>query len=102
MEPSTSIIPLIKGTSSYKIKIPSDVENKIIYLCNKISQIEWSGILFYSYSGSFEDGSLEIVCKDIYLMDIGISTYTDFFMSPEVMSYMVDNDLLDCQLGLIH
>ena len=35
-------------------------------------------------------------------MDIGSSTYTEFDMNPYVISYMTDNDLLDCQVGLIH
>lgn len=36
-------------------------------------------------------------------MDIGSSGYTEFDMSPEVISYMADHtELLDMQLGLIH
>jgi hypothetical protein len=64
---------------------------------------EWSGILFYTYSGLFEDNSLEIKCVDILLMDIGGVATTEFNMSPEVISYMTDHpELLDCQTGLIH
>lgn len=64
---------------------------------------EWSGVLFYNYSGNFEDGSLEIHCVDIYPMDIGNATYTEFNMSPDVISYMAQKpELLDCKMGLIH
>ena len=36
-------------------------------------------------------------------MDIGTAAYTEFDMSPDVISYMADNpELLDCQMGLIH
>lgn len=35
-------------------------------------------------------------------MDLGESTFTDFVESPEIIAYMVDNDLLDCYTGLIH
>ena len=50
-----------------------------------------------------EEENLVITCKDIYVMDIGTSAYTEFDMSPDVISYMTDNtDLLDCQMGLIH
>lgn len=35
-------------------------------------------------------------------MDLGESAFTDFVESPEIISYMVDNDLLDCYTGLIH
>lgn len=94
---------LEKHTDIYKLVIPADVENKIRYLCNKISQVEWSGTLFYTYSGSFEEGTLEIRCVDIFLMDIGSQTYTEFDMSPDVVAYMTDHpELLNCQMGLIH
>lgn len=94
---------LEKYTDIYKLVIPADVENKIRYLCNKISQVEWSGTLFYTYSGSFEEGTLEIRCIDIFPMDIGSQTYTEFDMSPDVVAYMTDHpELLNCQMGLIH
>ena len=94
---------LEKHTDIYKLVIPTDVENKIRYLCNKISQVEWSGTLFYTYSGSFEKGTLEIRCVDIFPMDIGSQTYTEFDMSPDVVAYMTDHpELLNCQMGLIH
>lgn len=97
------MLSLEKHTDIYKLVIPADVENKIRYLCNKISQVEWSGTLFYTYSGSFEEGTLEIRCVDIFPMDIGSQTYTEFDMSPDVVAYMTDHpELLNCQMGLIH
>ena len=53
--------------------IPQKVEAKIRYACKLIPDVEWSGILFYTYTGNFEDGSLIIKCEDIYIMDIGSS-----------------------------
>ena len=89
--------------STYKLIIPIEVEEKIRHLCNKISSVEWSGTLFYNYSGSFEDNTLEIRCVDIFPMDIGSSSYTEFDMSPDVIAYMTEHpELLDCQIGLIH
>ena len=98
------ILPQIeKHLDSYKIIIPIEVENKIRYLCNRISEVEWSGTLFYTYSGSYENKDLEIKCVDILLMDIGSAGYTEFDMSPEVISYMTEHpELMDCQVGLIH
>ena len=98
------ILPQIeKHLDSYKIIIPVEVENKIRYLCNRISEVEWSGTLFYTYSGSYENKDLEIKCVDILLMDIGSAGYTEFDMSPEVISYMTEHpELMDCQVGLIH
>lgn len=94
---------LLKKKSSYKIIITDDVEKKIRYLCHKIPNVEWSGVLFFTHEGSIETENLIITCVDIYLMDIGTGTYTEFDMSPDVISYMCDNpNLMDAQTGLIH
>lgn len=96
-------IALLKRQDSYKITIPEEVESKIRFVCQKIWKDEWSGTLFYKPEGSFEDGTLNIRCVDIYIMDIGSAAYTEFDMSPDVISYMTENpELLDCQMGLIH
>lgn len=96
-------LSLEKHTDTYKLVIPADVEKKIRHLCNKVSQVEWSGTLFYTHSGSYEEGTLEIRCVDIFPMDIGSQAYTEFDMSPDVIAYMTDHpELLDCQMGLIH
>ena len=96
-------IPLVKKSTSYKIVIPAKVERLIRFLCERVWDTEWSGVLFYNPTGAFEDGSLEIHCVDILPMDIGSATYTEFDMSPDVISYMAQNpELLDCKMGLIH
>lgn len=87
---------------TYDIVISDYVERKIRHLCNKIYNIEWSGILFYTYEGSIEKDNLKIICQDILPMDIGNSSYTDFNMSPDVIAYMTQYDLLHCECGLIH
>lgn len=105
MEEKTTkkLIPLEKYTDTYKLIIPIEVERKIRHLCSKISDVEWSGTLFYTCSGSYEDKTLEITCVDIFPMDIGSATYTEFDMSPDVVAYMTSHpELLDCQMGLIH
>ena len=97
------LLPLEKHSGIYKLVIPADVEKKIRHLCNVVSQVEWSGTLFYTHSGSFEEGNLELRCVDIFPMDIGSAAYTEFDMSPDVIAYMTDHpELLDCQMGLIH
>jgi len=94
---------LVKKSATYKIIIPTKVERLIRFLCERVWDTEWSGVLFYTPSGTFEDNSLEIHCVDILPMDIGSATYTEFDMSPDVISYMAQNpELLDCKMGLIH
>lgn len=84
--------------------IPETVEAKIRYLQNKFPSTEWSGVLFTTHTGSFEAGDLVITCQDLYPMDLGNSTYTEFFMSEEVTAYIAEHsdELWDCDMGLIH
>lgn len=99
----TKRTPLVKRSTSYKIIIPAAVERTIRFLCERVWDTEWSGVLFYTPTGDFEDGSLEIHCVDIFPMDIGNATYTEFNMSPDVITYMTQKpELLDCKMGLIH
>lgn len=91
------------GTYNYKLIIPEEVEKKIRFTCQKVWDTEWSGTLFFTHEGSFENNDLVIKCVDIYIMDIGTQAYTEFDMNPDVIAYMCNNpELLDCQIGLIH
>lgn len=93
---------LIHNGTRYKMVIPANVEQKIRFACASVPNQEWSGVLFYTYRGTFEGDDLVITCKDILVMDVGTATYTEWCADAEVIGYMVDNDLLDCQLGIIH
>ena len=95
--------PLIKKQSTFNLFIPRKVEEKIRYLLHKFPSTEWSGVLFTKHTGSFEDGSLEIHCEDIYPMDLGNATFTSYKMDETVASYIANNiELFDCDLGLVH
>ena len=102
---STKVTSLVQksGTYNYRLVIPAEVERKIRFACQKVWSTEWSGTLFFTHEGSFENNDLVIKCVDIYIMDIGTQTYTEFDMNPDVITYMTEHpELLDCQMGLIH
>lgn len=88
--------------SSYKLIIPQHVEGKIRTLLREVHNIEWSGVLFYTYSGSFETKDLVLICQDLVPMNIGSTGYTEFDVNEDIITYMTMHDLLDCQMGLIH
>jgi hypothetical protein len=89
--------------TTYKLFVPRKVEEKIRYLIRKFPSTEWSGVLFYTHAGKFEDGSLEIYCEDIYPMDLGTGTFTDFKMDETVVGYIAENiELFGCETGLCH
>lgn len=94
---------LIKSPLCCDLIVTANLEAKIRKLCSIISTIEWSGTLFYKVEGNAESG-LIIKCIDLYLMDIGNATYTEFDLNPDILSYMMDNDLLgeDVYHGLTH
>ena len=99
-----TILPqLIKGSATYKLIVPEKVEEKIRYLLRKFPSTEWSGVLFYTHEGTFEDNSLVVTCQDIYPMDLGTSGWTEFKMNEDVSAYMADNiELFDYDMGLVH
>lgn len=99
------VLELVHRQDMFKIVIPVEVEKKIRFLCKNIWDVEWSGVLFYKVEGAFEDKSLTIRCVDLFQMDIGTSTYTEFNVSPDMATYMVDHpELLEEGIyqGLIH
>lgn len=93
---------LKKQDTTYKLIITPELEEKIRFLCARFPNNEYSGVLFYDYTGRFEDNSLVLTAKDFCLMDYGSATYTEFDKSAEICNYMIEHDLLECQQGLMH
>lgn len=93
---------LILDDKKYSLIVTKSLEDKIRYLCAKFPDNEYSGALFYRVEGDFSTNDLKIVCVDFCICDIGSSTYTEFETRPEVVSYMCNNDLIDCYIGLLH
>lgn len=92
-----------KWNKQYPLIISDKLEKKIRVLCNKFPSTEWSGILFYSCKGSFQDDSMEFTAEDLLFMDTGGSVTTEFYLDEaNIGSYIIDHDLFGCQCGLIH
>lgn len=104
MKEETKTLPqLVKGSSTYKMIVPEKVEEKIRYLIRKFPHTEWSGVLFTSHTGTFENNDLVITCEDIYPMDLGTSGWTEFKMSEDVAAYMAENiELFGYDIALVH
>ena len=87
---------------TFTLLVTKPVEKKIREWCMMLPHNEWSGVLFYTVEGDFEN-DLKIVCKDILVMNIGESAFTEFSYDEDVAFYMAQNpELLDCYQGLIH
>lgn len=81
--------------------IAPDLERKIRILCSYFPDKEWSGVLF-TKKISLSDGTKYYTADDMYLLDIGSATHTEYEFTPELMSYMADNGYLDYRMDLIH
>lgn len=76
----------LEMSSKIKLMIPKKVGDQIKYLCDKISQVEWSGVLFYSVKGNINDPeNMVLTTEDILLMDKGSSGYTEYNLDKDVM-----------------
>lgn len=98
-------ITLCQNTEySFDLDIPENIEAKIRYLCDRIHDIEWSGILFYKKEGNFDDGTFKATCIDICVMDIGSAGYTEYLDTSDIINYRLEHDLLHPGIyeGLIH
>lgn len=100
-KPNTNI-QLRECKDSYKLIIPERVEKMIREWCSLSPNNEWSGTLFYTVEGSFENKDLVLTAQNFYVSDIGTAGFTRYKVTPEICSYMMEHDLLDCKTGLIH
>lgn len=94
-----------KIEGSIKVNIPKNVVQKIQYLCNVISSLEWSGILFYTVRGTIKNPSkMVITLKDILPMDKGTATSTEFSYDKRYVDFLMGGgeERLEYKSGLIH
>ena len=93
---------LEKSTYKFTTVVEDLLESKIRWLCDRFPHNEWSGLLFYETEGKLADGTLKVLCKDMHLMDYGSATFTEYYEDASIIKYMDDNDLLLCNIGIIH
>ncbi len=88
-----------------ELVISHKLQAQIDYLHSNVGTMEWSGILLYKiFSGTLADpANMKIVAKQLFLMNIGSSTYTEFFTGVGVLKmYDMIPDAEYCRMGLIH
>lgn len=103
MKSQKNLLPLQHLTPNLSLTINENLYKKIQYLCSKIDQVEWSGVLFWKYEGDLQNPeTFKINAIDVFPMQKGSQTYTEFEFGPEVVDYMMANDILECKYGLIH
>ena len=75
-----------------------------MFLCGKISEVEWSGVLFYSVKGSIKQfDEVEFILEDIYPMNKGTKAYTEYELDDDLIDYRMSNPKsLTWKVGMIH
>ena len=86
------------------MKISSKLQDQIYFLCSKIPNLEWSGVLFYTTEGNFGEDGFKVTCEEVYPLDIGSSGYTEYDTDdPDFIKYMMANPhILDMRKGHCH
>lgn len=85
--------------------ISKELQSQIMFLHNKIKDIEWSGNLFYSIvSGNITDpDNFVIKAEKIFLGDIGVGTYTEMTTDETIIDfYDAYPDAITWKQGYIH
>lgn len=80
---------------------------KIYRLCQVNNPVEWSAVLFYKIlDGDVENPTkFKFEANDLFLMDIGSGSYTEYEYDEHVVKYLCDNPHLmgeDYAMGHIH
>ena len=85
---SSKNLPMVRLESKAVLKITKEFNHFVNYLCKKINNIEWSGVLFFESEGEINTSEGVIITPiDIYPMDMGSSAYTEYDFSEEVFDY---------------
>lgn len=100
----TSLDKVFEKDTKIKLVVPNIFYQQIDYICKKIPNKEWSGVLFYEVNGSIKDTrNLILTVKDLLPLDIGSSTYTSYEFGTDFVKYLMENpELQDYKIGHIH
>lgn len=90
--PKQPEIKKIELENKFTLHINKEVREKIEYICNKICNIEWSGVLFYKIQGDLTDiDQLVVTPIDLFPLDIGNSVATEYEYDNEYIKYRSSN-----------
>lgn len=98
--------PTLKTQSlgvSVDLIVTENLLNKIKYLCSRISNQEWSGILLYKVEGSIEEKNLKCICDDVFPMDKGSAGYTEYEFNEDFIAYLYKHpEKIEMNIGHVH
>jgi proteasome lid subunit RPN8/RPN11 len=96
-----------KTSSSQEVSnlyLSQNILSKIWYLCKRINNVEWSGIIFCKTEGHpIDPETFSARAIDILPMHKGEPTYTEFEIDDRLIdAYDNNTELEECKMGIIH
>lgn len=77
------------------LEISEKLQNQVRFFCDRISKVEWSGVLFYTTSGgNFGDPTFRVVAEEVYLMDIDTPVFTSYKFDGAFVKMLMENPRL--------
>ncbi|HEU4607136.1 MAG TPA: hypothetical protein VFS31_03435 [Chitinophagaceae bacterium] len=85
------------------VEVSENVRLQVDYLCKRVWQNEWSGIVFYSTEGKFATPQFKCLLEDVFPMNVGNSAFTSYDFNVDVVKYLKAHPKLhSCKIGHIH
>lgn len=84
----------------YNLTITESALRQIKLFCSTFPTLEWSGVAFYKITNqtSLEDFDVDLL--DIYLMDVGTVTSTEYGFDGDIAVYFLEKYILHGELGV--
>lgn len=93
----------MKNQKEIKIIVPPKVEEQIQYVCRHFPNQEWSGVVFYTTTGSIKNvDTFKITLKDLFPMNIGEAAYTESDFDGKIIDFQIKNGYELLPYAIIH
>jgi hypothetical protein len=82
-------IPSVQMKTKIPVLVTEEVFEQMRYLCAEISEVEWSGALFYQIEGSITaPETFKITLKNILPLDKGSQAYTEYDLDARFIDFI--------------
>jgi proteasome lid subunit RPN8/RPN11 len=92
----------MENNQKIKVIIEPKVTKVIEYFCQRMTDIEWSGTVFYEINSIRNPSKAVVRVKDIFLQGIGSAAYTESDFDGDLFKYAREKKLMDYTKGIIH
>jgi hypothetical protein len=96
-------LPFLNLNGQPKVILSNLLWEKMQFLCNHISTVEWSGCIFYEIHGALDKPEeLQIFVHDMIPLDKGTTGFTEYNFDGRVIAYMTEMEYFEYRIGHLH